>query len=160
MQELLSFARRHRLAALIASGSLLLAAAAPVGAHRSITAVGSFATTPGLVDGWEAGETDHPASDVAEVEDSNQLDDDAADVEGADQDASESNGDSNDQGVEATDGDSNDAEDANDDDSASEGADESDGGSDDSEDVGAHDSHDGPDHEDEATDGSSGGPQG
>jgi hypothetical protein len=104
-----SLASRHRLATLIASATLLLAAAAPMTAHdRSGDApdhvgpatTGSFEGAD-EVDGWEAGEKDEPgtASDSGTVgqdtsgtdpqtPDVSKADDDGTDVEDANDDDS------------------------------------------------------------------------
>jgi hypothetical protein len=80
------FTSRHRLATLIASGALLLAAAAPAAAHHPGSVAGREATFNGTldsasdeVDGWEAAELDRSGTSTNER--------DAADQDGANQDA-------------------------------------------------------------------------
>ncbi|MFI5028887.1 MAG: hypothetical protein ACHQCF_07915 [Solirubrobacterales bacterium] len=65
LQSIHLLASRHRLATLIASGALLLAAAAPVAAHHPSSSPGHDASFSGAldsasdeVDGWQAGEFD------------------------------------------------------------------------------------------------------
>ena len=143
MQALFAFAGRHRLATLIAAGSLLVAAAGPVTAHHSAAGPDGSPTAPTTgtldsnseeVDGSEAGDVE-TGDDVPIGETSSDAPD----------------GDANDQGVEEPDGEANDAEDASDDDSA----DTEEAGNDDSADTEEAGDDDSADSSDQAKDDSS-----